>query len=118
MALRRLTILTFREPHGRWVARTLEHDMSAEGRTRELAIDMVLRLARAHIAHDIRHKREPLSVFGPAPRLFWDTFHDSIPLAFSGQIDDLDYYSSIRIRVGVARHHPTLLRLVPIERTA
>src|ERR1043165_1872557 len=67
MALRRLTILTFREPpgravgalrllasrepHGRWVARILEHDMSAEGRTRELAIDMVLRLARAHIAH-------------------------------------------------------------------
>ena len=117
MSLRRLTILAFREPHGRWVARILEHDMSAEGRTREAAIEMVLRLARAHIAYDIRHNREPLSVFGPAPQVFWNTFEDATPLP-QPPGDDLDYYTAIEIRIGAARRHPTLLRLVPMERTA
>ena|SRR5579864_8781735 len=117
MALRRLTILTFQEPHGKWVARTLEHDMMAEARTQEAAIEMVLRLARAHVAFDIRHGREPLSAFGAAPLVYWDSFHAGTPSSMP-VADCLDSYAPVEIRIAVARRHPTLLRLVPLERSA
>ena len=118
MAVRRLKILVFREPHGKWTARVLEHDLSAEGPTREAAIDLVLRLTRAHIAYDIRHNREPLSAFGPAPMVYWSAFPDESQLQSPQNIDSLDDYMPVQILVGVAKHHPTILRLVPIEKSA
>ncbi|HYM26120.1 MAG TPA: hypothetical protein VEU08_23040 [Vicinamibacterales bacterium] len=117
MPLRRLTVVAFQKPHGSWVARILEHDMSAETRTRDAAIDLVLRQARAHIAFDIRHGREPLSTFGAAPIVFWDAFHDGVPMQLP-IADCLDGYAPIEIRVAIARRQPTRLRLVSIQRTA
>ena len=43
----------------------------------ELAVDTVLRMARAHIAFDERHRRTPLSAFAPAPRLYWNAFEQA-----------------------------------------
>ena len=65
MAPPRLRILVFPETHGTWTARGLEHDLAAEGRTIEAAVDTLLKIARAHVAYDRRHNREPLSAFAP-----------------------------------------------------
>jgi len=118
MALTRLTVLVFRHPHGRWEARILEHDMSAEGRTREMVIDMVLRLARAHIAYDIRHNREPLSAFGPASRIFWTGFEDGTSVPLPSTVEDLGHYEPIEVRIRMAQQTPTTLRLVHTRKTA
>ena len=74
MAPPRLRILVFPETHGTWTARGLEHDLAAEGRTIEAAVDTLLKIARAHAAYDRRHNREPLSAFAPAPQLYWTAF--------------------------------------------
>jgi hypothetical protein len=62
-----LRILAFQTTRGVWVARALEHDIAAEGRSSEAAVSGVLRIVFAHIDHDRRHGRAPLSAFPPAP---------------------------------------------------
>jgi len=74
MLLARLSVLAFQETRLHSTARCLEHDITATGRTTEVAVDALVKMVRAHIDFDRRHSRPPLSAFAPAPRLYWDAF--------------------------------------------
>ena len=74
MSIRRLSIVAFPESRLQCTARCLEYDLSATGRTIELAVDALTKMIRAHIDYDRRHDREPLSAFTSAPRPYWEAF--------------------------------------------
>src|SRR5262249_45924697 len=75
-----LTILIFQEPGG-WVARGLEHDITAQGRSLSSALEMLLGILSAHAEFDRRHNRVPLSAFGPAPQVYRNAYARATPLA-------------------------------------
>ena len=82
----RLRILVFEELPGIWVGRALEHDVLAEGRTIQAAVQAVLRITRAHVEFDRRHNREPLSGFRSAPQAYWNAFTRAMPLAWASSL--------------------------------
>jgi hypothetical protein len=118
MAPCRLRILVFPEPHGTWTARGLEHDLAAEGRTIESAVDTLVKIVRAHIAYDRRHNREPLSAFAAAPQLYWNGFTRATPLPIPLQLDWSENGLPAEIIAAVTSHHPAMRRLRAIARTA
>jgi hypothetical protein len=108
MVLSRLTVVVFPESSRWWIARSLERDIAAAGRTAESALDSIVKIAQAHIVFDIRHGREPLSAFAPAPRPYWMAF---LAADRSGQEAELRYPERDRvIRVIAARLacHPAI----------
>ena len=74
MSFSNLRIVVFPETTKTWVARSLEHDLSASGRTADAAIEMLMKMVDAHLAYDIRHGHRPLAAFASAPRLYWQAF--------------------------------------------
>lgn len=112
-----LRILVFREVYGAWTARALEHDIAAEGRTLESAVDTLLRITRAHIEYDRRHNRIPLSGFAAAPPLYWRAFAQATHLPLG---DDLNFGDSApaRISAALATRHPAVRTLSSFARTA
>jgi hypothetical protein len=116
MSVPTLRILLFREVYGAWTARALEHDISAEGRTLESALDTLLRITRAHIEYDRRHNRMPLSGFAMAPALYWRAFaqgsHFALPELNMGDA------APSHVSAAVARHHPAVRTFAPFARTA
>jgi len=118
MAPPRLRILVFPETHGTWTARGLEHDLAAEGRTVEAAVDTLLKIARAHVAYDRRHNREPLSAFAPAPRRYWAAFTAATRLPAPAEVDWTESGRPMQIVAAVISEHPGIRKLPPIARTA
>lgn len=114
-----LRVVIYPETRRTWIARLLEYDLMAVGRSIELAADAVLRLALAHIEYDQRHQREPLSVFAAAPPLYWTAFKDASPLPFAATLPWSDDGRSVQVTAAVLRRHPTVLPyLPPLTRTA
>ena len=103
-----LRILVFPETHRTWIARGLEHDISAGGRTIESAVDTLVKIAMAHIAYDERHKRKPLSAFAAAPRLYWDAFTRATPFPFSVDIPAAGSGASAQIVASIADQNPAI----------
>jgi hypothetical protein len=118
MAPPRLRILVFPETHGTWTARGLEHDLAAEGRTVEAAVDTLLKIARAHVAYDRRHNREPLSAFAPAPQRYWTAFNGATRLSSPVEVDWSENGRPMHIVAAVAREHPGIRKLPPIAQSA
>ena len=118
MAPPRLRIGVFPETYGTWTARSLEHDLAAEGRTVEAAVDTLLKIARAHVAYDRRHNREPLSAFAPAPERYWNAFSGATRLPTPLQIDWSDNGRPMQIVAAVASENPGIRKLRPIAQTA
>ena len=106
--LRRLTIVVFPEVHRTWTARGLEHDLAAEGRTIEAAIDTLLKIVSAHIDYDRRHNREPLSAFAAAPPVYWSAFTRGTPLPIPTNIDWLEGRLPAQIIAAVVLQHPAI----------
>ena len=117
MAIRRLTILVFPEIHHTWTARGLEHDLAAEGRTIESAVDTLLKVVSAHIDYDRRHNREPLSAFAGAPPLYWSAFNRGTPLPIPMNVDWLEGRLPAQIVAAVVPQHPAI-RSLPLPRVA
>ncbi len=111
MAASRLTILVFPEVHGVWTARGLEHDLAAEGRTIESAVDTLLKVVSAHIDYDLRHNHMPLSAFAPAPRPYWSAFKHGTPLPIPMKVGSLRG-DLMEIIAAVVSEHP-VIRLSP-----
>ena len=82
----RVRILVFEDLPGIWTARALEHDLLAEGRTIDSAVQAVLRIIRAHIDYDRRHNRDPLSSFRAAPQAYWNAFTRATPLGWASRL--------------------------------
>ena len=80
---KRLRFVIFQEAPGLWLARGLEHDVTAEARTIGQAIRAAVRIVHAHVAFDARHAHAPLSAFPPAPQRSWNAYTTgtSVPLA-------------------------------------
>lgn len=114
----RLRILVFPETHRTWIARGLDYDLSAEGRTIEAAVDTLLRIVRAHIAFDLRHHREPLSAFASAPRAYWGAFARGTPLPVPIPLDWIDGGPPPQIIATVVTQHPAIRPAPPVARTA
>lgn len=106
-----LKIVVFPETPKTWIARSLEHDLAAAGRTAEAALDTLVKVADAHIAYDIRHGHKPLSAFGSAPRIYWNAFSvakiEQNPVELTRSAPD----RSLRYVVGLAAQNPALRRL-------
>ncbi len=106
MATKGLRVLVYPQTGGTWTARGLEHDISAEARTVEAAVDALVRIIRAHVAYDRRHKREPLSAFAAAPRRFREAFaygtRHPDPIELDLPFDDV----AARPMVAIVPHHP------------
>jgi hypothetical protein len=111
-----LRILLFREVYGAWTARALEHDISAEGRTLESALDTLLRITRAHIEYDRRHNRMPLSGFAAAPPLYWRAFAQASQLALPEL--NMGDATPAHVSAAVARQHPAVRPFAAFARTA
>jgi hypothetical protein len=79
----RIRILLFQDLPGVWTARALEHDIVAEGRSMEAAMQAVLRIMRAHLDFDRRHHHEPLSGFPAAPQAYWNAFKRGTPIEWA-----------------------------------
>ena len=118
MAIHRLTILVFPEVHHTWTARGLEHDLAAEGRTIESAVDTLLKVVSAHIDYDRRHNREPLSAFVGAPPLYWSAFTRGTPLSIPTHVDWLDGRLPSQIVAAVVPRHPAIRGLPPVAHIA
>jgi hypothetical protein len=104
----RLRIVVYPETSRSWTARGLEHDLAAEGRSVEAAIDAVMKIALAHIAYDRRHDREPLSAFMAAPRLYWAAFHSGTPLPVTMEVPWSAHGATGKIVTAIVQHHPAV----------
>ena len=118
MAPPRLRILVFPQTYGTWTARGLEHDLAADGRTIEAAVDTLLKIARAHVAYDRRHNREPLSAFAPAPQLYWAAFGGATRLPAPVELDWAENGRPMQIVAAVVSQHPGIRKLPPIAQSA
>jgi hypothetical protein len=105
----RLSILLFQDLPGAWIARGLEHDIAAEGRTVEAAIRTILQIVVAHIDFDRRHNRKPLSAFPPAPERFWSAFSRATSVAPSPDLGAVGgVCDCIQISVSVTHERPSV----------
>ena len=118
MAPCRLRIVVFPESRRSWTARGLEHDLAAEGRSIEAAVDAVLKIALAHIAYDRRHRREPLSAFAPAPRLYWTAFKGGTALPLSVEVPWSGDGPPAEVSAAVVHQHPAIRPFQVIARSA
>jgi hypothetical protein len=114
MALPRLRIVVFPETPKAWTARSLEHDLAAVGRTKDAAIDALVRLACAHIAYDLRHGRKPLSAFCPAPNSYWQAYDGASIAGKSIEVLRVEPQGPFSCLVTEAHENPALKRLAPI----
>jgi len=78
---RRLSLVIVQEAPGFWLARGLEHDIVAEGRTIGAALRAAVRLIEAHTAFDIRHAHRPLEAFRAAPQSCWNAHTAGTPVS-------------------------------------
>jgi len=106
----RLRILVFPDATGTWTARALEHDIAADGRTVDAAVEAVLTIARAHIRYDHRHNRAPLSTFGSAPQMYWSAFTRARLLAVVPPLDCGADMPAAEVSVAVAAERPSNAR--------
>ena len=113
-----LRIVVFPVSPRTWVARALEHDLAAEGRSIESAIDTVLKIALAHIAYDRRHGREPLSAFAAAPALYWTAFKAGTPLPIPAEAFWSDEGRLAEGSVSVMSKHPAVPEFILASRSA
>ena len=108
-----LRIVVFPETTKTWVARSLEHDLSAAGRTADAAIDLLMKMVDAHLAYDIRHGHQPLGAFTSAPRMYWQACvaapKKDTPIELNRTAPD----RSLRCVVGFAAQNPALKRITP-----
>jgi hypothetical protein len=92
------------------VARSLEHDLSAAGRSADAAIDTLISMVDAHVAYDLRHGHQPLAAFTSAPRSYWQAF-----VAASEKEAPVEVTRtaprSLRCLIGYAPQNPALRRL-------
>ena len=68
-----LHVAVYREPP-RWCAHALECDVAVTASTAETALDALVKIIHAHVVHDQRHRRAPLSSWSAAPRRVWDAY--------------------------------------------
>lgn len=108
MFLARLRVLVFPESVRWWTARSLEHDIAASAPTAEAALDSLVKIAQAHVAYDIRHGREPLSVFAPAPRPYWSAFPAGIRSGLHIELHRPDAGPAIHVITARLGHHPVV----------
>ncbi len=113
MGLAQLRIVVYPETTKAWGARSLEHDLTAVGRTAEAALDALVRLASAHIAYDFRHGRTPLSAFAAAPRSYWNAFAGAAQGARPLEITQPEPQRPLSCLVSVTRENPAMRRLIP-----
>jgi len=99
-------ILVFEDLPGIWTARSLEHDIVAESRTIEMAIQAVVRIMRAHADFDRRHNRAPLTTFRAAPQMYWNAYRQGTPLEWASQLGLAFPGLTARISVAVATERP------------
>jgi hypothetical protein len=107
MAWPRVNVLVFPGAGRCWTARGLDHDISADGRTLESAVDALLKITLAHIAYDRRHNRIPLSAFARAPQAYWNAFAGATRVPISMQTVRSDT-TPTQITVAVVNQHPGL----------
>ena len=112
-----LKVLVFREVYGSWTARALEHDIAAEGKTLESALDTLLRIAGAHVEYDRRHNRIPLSGFASAPALYWRAFAHARQLPL-GEALNTGSFTPGQINAAVSAQHPAVRTFASFARTA
>ena len=108
-----LRIVVYPETPRTWTARLLEHDLSAVGRSIELATGAVLKLAMAHIVYDRRHQHKPLSVFAAAPALYWTAFKQATPLPLASEIACSGDECVVQVNAAVLARHPAVTAYVP-----
>jgi len=108
MVLSRLRVLVFPETLRWWTARSLEHDIAAAAKTPEAALDAVVKIAQAHIAFDVRHGREPLSAFAPAPRPYWKAFAEATRISLEMDLQAGGDGAPIRVIVARVPQHPVV----------
>lgn len=80
MSTNRLRLVVFQDGPNAWLARGLEHDITAEGHTIGCVLRAALRLVAAHTAFDLRHALEPLAAFPPSPQKYWNAFTAGTPI--------------------------------------
>ena len=103
-----LRIVVFPETHRTWTARALEYDLAARGRTIEAAIDTLVRLIQAHVEHDLRHNRTPLSAFAAAPKVYWNAFDRAAELPLQMELDWKDTDRPARVVAAMLSDHPAI----------
>lgn len=84
----------------------------------EAAVDTLVKIARAHIAYDCRHNREPLSAFAAAPRLYWNAFARATRLPMPAELEWPHGGVATEIVAAVVSQHPGIRCLQPVARTA
>jgi hypothetical protein len=99
-------ILVFEDLPGIWTARSLEHDIVAESRTIEMAIQAVVRIMRAHADFDRRHNRAPLTTFRAAPQMYWNAYRQGTPLAWASRLGLAFPGLTAQVSVAVATERP------------
>jgi hypothetical protein len=108
MVLSRLTVVVFPESSRWWIARSLERDIAAAGRTAESALDSIVKIAQAHVVFDVRHGREPLSAFAPAPRQYWKAFLAADRSGQEAELRDPERDRVIRVIAARLASHPAI----------
>jgi hypothetical protein len=82
---KRLRLVVFQDAPGRWHARGLEHDLSAEGSTIGQALRSLARTIQVHADYDVRHHHPPLVAFPASAQRFWNAFATGTTVAL-GQL--------------------------------
>jgi hypothetical protein len=109
-----LRVLLYQDLPGRWSARSLEHDLCADGRNIEAVLDRILQLIFAHIDYDRRHGHAPLSAFPAAPRRFWDAFKKARPMQSVNRRTSDPQLSYGPIMVSIYEDRPVVERPVQV----
>lgn len=57
-----------------WCAHALDCDTVVMARTRDAAVDILMKVIQAQLKHEQGRRRRPLSAWGSAPRPIWQVF--------------------------------------------
>ena len=92
--------------------------MFASGRTMDVAVDALIKMIRAHVDFDYRHRRIPLSAFAPASRLYRDAFERASHTRFFDESPGSSVHVLTAIDVAVVAQDPAIREFASVPRIA
>ncbi|HTY11807.1 MAG TPA: hypothetical protein VMF88_12135 [Bacteroidota bacterium] len=104
-----LSVLLFQDKGtGNWIAQCLEHNIAAQGKNIQKAVEAFTKTFVGQVVLDVKYDRKPLEGIPKAPAMYWDKFFnqssklserhpvylpDSIPSTVNARMEDLRVYA-------------------------
>ena len=93
-----VVLIRDRKSHG-FTAQVLQHDIAAQGKTIEEALEALMFTISAEIARHHQLEKMPFELIKEAPSRYWDLHHQAIDLPFKPQLVEPSMSQSLKNEV-------------------